>query len=129
MALFDDIALFPESPSLELALEIRLRFSPLPRLKNLAIGCDKGMVLVEEGEFRGPSLNGIVIAASGVDYASFRGDGVVELNARYQLQEADGTPIMLHNRGFIWGRTADVMPRFSRIANGLSEETVDPSEY
>jgi hypothetical protein len=129
MSLFDTVDVLPETPSLELAFEVRLRFHPLPRLRNLPHGSDKGMVVVDAGEFRGPDLNGIVLPASGGDYASFRADGVVQLDARYMLQENDGTPIMLHNRGFLWGRSPDVMPRFSRIANGLSDEKVTPAEY
>jgi len=129
MSLFDDVENFPEEPGLELALEVRLRFHPLPRLKGLPSGPDKGMVVVDAGEFRGPALSGTVLPASGGDYATFRGDGVVQLDARYLLQEADGTPIMLHNRGFIWGRSPDVMARFSRIANGAADETVKPGEY
>lgn len=129
MSLFDQIEAVPDMPGMEFALEVRLRFHPLPRLKDLPTGPDKGMVTVSAGEFRGPTLNGTVLPASGGDYATFRSDGVVQLDARYLLQEADGTPIMLHNRGFIWGRTPDVMPRFSRIANGASDERVDPSEY
>lgn len=129
MSLFDGLDVAPDAPALELVMEVRLRFSPLPRLKNLATGSDKGMVVVGKGAFRGPTLNGTVHPASGGDYATFRADGVVQLDARYLLQEADGTPIMLHNRGFIWGRSPEVMARFSRIANGLSDENVDPSEY
>lgn len=129
MSLFDHVDSFPETPGLELVLEVRLRFHPLPRLKNLPTGPDKGMVVVDLGEFRGPVLNGRVLPASGGDYAAFRDDGVVQLDARYLLEEADGTPIMLHNRGFVWGRAPEVMARFSRIANGASDETVDASEY
>jgi hypothetical protein len=129
MSLFDDADMLPEMPGLELALEVRLRFHPLPRLSGLPTGGDKGLVIVDAGAFRGPALNGTVTPASGGDYASFRADGVVMLDARYLLIEADGTPIMLHNRGFVWGRTPGVMERFSRIARGQSDESVDPADY
>lgn len=129
MSLFDDVDVVPETPALELAFEVRLRFHPLPRLRGLPGGSDKGIVVVTEGAFRGRDLNGIVLPSSGGDYAAFRADGVVQLDARYMLQEADGTPIVLHNRGYVWGRAPEVMARFSRIANGARDETVAPAEY
>ena len=37
-------------------------------------------------------------------------------DARYMLQEDDGTLILLHNKGFLWGRTPDVMDRLRKWA-------------
>ena len=41
----------------------------------------------------------------------FRPDGVLQMDARYMLEAEDGALILLHNRGFLWGRTPDVIPR------------------
>jgi len=119
----------PETPSLELALEVRLHFYPLPKMLDVPAGGSKGVVVVESGTFSGPGLSGTVIPASGGDFATFRADGVVLLDARYMLMEEDGTPIFLYNRGFVWGRDPGVMPRFSRVAAGEAGVRVDPSEY
>jgi len=119
----------PETPSLELAMEVRLRFHPLPKMLDVPAGGSKGVVVVDSGIFRGPGLSGTVVPASGGDFATFRADGVVLLDARYMLIEDDGTPIYLHNRGFVWGRDPGVMPRFSRVAAGEAGVSVDPSEY
>jgi hypothetical protein len=119
----------PEMPALELALEVRLHFYPLPKMIDVPAGGNKGVVVVESGTFQGPKLRGTVVPASGGDFATFRADGVVLLDARYMLMEEDGTPIFLHNRGFVWGRDPGVMPRFSRVAAGDTSATVDPSEY
>lgn len=119
----------PIQPALEFVLEVRLRFNALPKIADMPVGGERGTVCVQSGEFSGPQLRGTVLPASGCDHAFFRPDGVVSLNARYLLQEEDGSLIMLQNQGFVWGRSEEVMRRFSRIANGQSTETVDPSEY
>jgi len=117
------------TPRLELALEVRLRFDPLPRMRGVPTGGDKGIVVVRSGEFDGPALRGSVVPASGGDFATFRADGVVMLDARYMLTEEDGTSIFLYNRGFVWGRHPGAMEKFSALANGRSTEMVEPSEY
>lgn len=124
-----DTRLSPNDPTLELALEVQLKFHPLPKMQEVPGGGTKGIVVVDAGTFSGPRLSGTVVPASGGDFASFRADGVVVLDARYMLVEEDGTAIFLYNRGFIWGREPDVMSRFSRVAAGHSDVSVDPSEY
>jgi hypothetical protein len=42
-----------------------------------------------------------VVPHSGADYATVRGDGVIELNAHYLLKAEDGTSIYINNRGYI----------------------------
>jgi hypothetical protein len=122
-------SILPATPTLELALEVRLRFYPLPKMHDVPGGGGKGIVVVQSGEFNGPGLAGTVEPASGGDFATFRADGIVLLDARYMLTEQDGTPIYLYNRGFVWGRTPDAMARFSRIAAGDASQPVLPSEY
>jgi hypothetical protein len=87
------------------------------------------MVRLDGGEFEGPGLSGIALPASGGDFCLFRDDGVLQLDARYLLQEKDGSCFMLNTRGYIWGRSTEVMERFERIAQGRSKETVAPFEY
>jgi len=116
------------SPQLEFALEVRLRFRPLPKVENMPSGGDRGMVSLDGGEFDGPQLSGIAVPASGGDFCLFRSDGVLALDARYVLQERDGSVFMLNTRGYIWGRSAEVMAKFERIAHGLSTEQVLPDE-
>ena len=39
---------------------------------------------------------------SGADWGTLRMDGVLEANAHYMLEADDGTPIYIHNRGYIY---------------------------
>jgi len=115
-------------PQLEFAFEVRLRFRPLPKVKDMPAGGDRGMVALDGGEFEGPEISGIALPASGGDFALFRPDGVVVGDARYLLQESDGSVFMLNTRAYIWGRSPEVMKKFERIAHGLSQEEVLPEE-
>jgi hypothetical protein len=124
MSIKDD----PFAPQSEFALEVQLRFSPLPKVLNMPSGGSRGMVRLEGGEFEGPEISGIALAGSGGDFCLFREDGVLAGDARYMLQERDGSCFMLSTRAFIWGRTPEVMQKFERIAHGLSRETVSPEE-
>lgn len=116
------------APQFEFAMEVRLRFRPLPKVVNMPSGGDRGMVALDGGEFDGPLLAGIALPASGGDFCLFRSDGVLAADARYLLQEHDGSVFMLNTRGYIWGRSAEVMAKFERIAHGLSTEQVLPEE-
>ena len=54
-------------------------------------------------------VNGKAVPNSGGDYALFRPDDVLSFDARYMLQEDDGTLIMIYNKGYLWGRYSDTM--------------------
>jgi hypothetical protein len=116
------------APQFEFALEIRLRFRPLPKVTDMPSGGDRGMVVLDGGEFEGPNLSGIALPGSGGDFCLFRPDGVLAGDARYLLQEKDGSVFMLNTRAYIWGRTPEVMAKFERIAHGLSDEKIEPEE-
>jgi hypothetical protein len=58
-----------------------------------------GFTSIAGGIIEGPKLQGRVMPASGADFARIRPDGVVELDANYLLEAADGTPIYCHNIG------------------------------
>jgi hypothetical protein len=56
------------------------------------------------------------VPQSGADWSLFRRDGVLAFDARYMLEVDDGTPILLHNRGYLWGRHPDTMEKLRRMA-------------
>jgi hypothetical protein len=100
-----------ENPRLEFVMEVRLAFPGGYSMAPLPGGGMRTAVLVKEGVFEGPLLRGKALPGAGVDYAYWRGDDVAWLDARYLLEEEDGTAIMLQNRGFLWGRKPDTMVR------------------
>ena len=118
----------PFMPQSEFALEVRLRFRPLPKVVNMPGGGDRGMVMLDGGEFDGPLLSGVALPSSGGDFCHFRPDGVMAADARDMLQQADGSVFLLNTRGYIWGRSPEVMQKFERIAHGKSDEVVLPEE-
>ena len=67
-------------------------------------------------------ISGRVVPMSGGDFPLVRADGVLDFDAKYLLELDDGTPVMLHNRGYRWG-SAEAMDRLKR------GEPVDPGEY
>jgi hypothetical protein len=115
-------------PRLEFALEVRLRFTRVQTIENMPSGANRGAVYLDSGEFSGPLLRGKAVPNSGGDYALFRPDDTAQFDARYMLQEDDGTLIMVHNRGFLWGYAEDTMKRLREMAFAGGPH-VDPSEY
>jgi len=116
------------APKLEFVMEVRLQFPDVFTIKNTPAGGNRTAVLVESGTFEGPKLKGKAVPHSGGDYAYFRPDDVAEFDARYLLQEDDGTLILLRNRGFLWGREIDTMTKLRdwAFADG---DAVDQQEY
>jgi hypothetical protein len=98
-------------PKLEFVFEIRLYFTRVHTLGEMPSGAGRGAVYVDGGTITGPRLSGKVLPGSGGDWALFRPDGVLATDARYMLEADDGTLILLYNRGYLWGRTPDVIPR------------------
>jgi hypothetical protein len=117
-----------QNPRLELAFELRLRFTRVQNIQSMPSGAGRGAVYVDSGEFRGPRLRGKAVPNSGGDYALFRPDGVLSFDARYMLQEDDGTLILLHNRGYLWGRKPDTLQRLREMAFS-GGPAVEPAEY
>ena len=109
-------------PSLALAFHVRLDFAEGPRTRFTPAYTQftRGFVALEGGEVSGPLLTGRVVPHSGGDWPRFWAGGLVEFEAHYMLEAADGTPIYIHNRGIAYS-SPDV---FARIEAG---ETV-PSE-
>lgn len=100
-----------DNPALEFAFEIDLDFQRVHNISNTPSGVGRGAVYVDAGRVSGPRLNGTVIPNSGGDWAEFRQDGTLAFDARYMLQEDDGTLILIRNKGFLWGRKPDTIDR------------------
>jgi hypothetical protein len=115
-------------PKLEFAFEVRLRFTRVQNIAAMPTGAGRGAVYVDSGEFEGPRLRGKAVPNSGGDYSLFRPDGVLAFDARYMLEEDDGTLILLYNRGYLWGRNPGTIERLREMAFA-GGPTVDPSEY
>ena len=103
---------------LEFAMEVRLKFTRVQSIPLMPSGGMRSAVYVDEGTFEGPRLKGRAVPNSGGDYALFRPDDVAAFDARYMLEEEDGTLILIHNRGYLWGRQADTMDRLRAWAFG-----------
>lgn len=105
-----------DNPHLEFVFSVRLQFT---RVQTIAPHPDGGMrsaVYVDGGTVEGPMLNGRAVPNSGGDYSYFRPDDTAVFDARYMLEADDGTPILVTNRGYLWGRTPDVMGRLRKWA-------------
>lgn len=100
-----------DNPRLEFVMEVRLKFTRVQTLPNVPSGGNRSAVYVDEGTFEGPRLRGKAVPNSGGDYAYFRPDDTAVFDARYMLEEEDGTLILLNNKGFLWGRKPDTMKR------------------
>ena len=107
---FDEVSAF-DSPKLEFVFEIDLNFTRTQNINNMPTGAGRGAVYLDSGTITGPRLNGTAVPNSGGDYALFRPDDVLSFDARYMLQENDGTLIMIHNKGYLWGRYTDTMAK------------------
>jgi hypothetical protein len=117
-----------DNPRMELVMEVRLQFPQVYTMAPVPRGGMRTAVLVQGGTFEGPLLKGRAIPGSGGDYAYFRQDDVACFDARYLLEEEDGTVILLENKGFLWGRKPDTMERLRKwaFADG---EPVPHDEY
>jgi Protein of unknown function (DUF3237) len=114
----------PLFPKLEFAFEVRLKLKKRLSINGLPGGGDRLSVVIEEGEFEGPALRGKVIPFGG-EWPHVREDGVFCFDARYHLQEEDGTIIYLQNAGFRHAPD-DVMERLWSLRPG---DEVAASEY
>jgi hypothetical protein len=79
------------------------------------------VVPIVGGSFAGPRLSGRIVPG-GADWQFERADGVLEAEARYELETDDGVAISVVNRGLRRAPTAVMR----RLAAG---EQVDPGEY
>jgi len=100
----------PSSPELEFAFEAHVGVGPLVDLGQTPRG-HRRIVPIIGGTFAGPGLKGRVLP--GADSQILRGDGVLEVEARYTLETDDGALISVVNRG-IRHASAEVIARLDR---------------
>ncbi|MBC2777080.1 DUF3237 domain-containing protein [Parasphingopyxis marina] len=112
----DDILSTLGNPHLEFAFECTLKFTRVQTIPDTPNGGMRSAVYVDEGHFEGPRLKGKAVPNSGGDYAYFRPDDTAVFDARYMLEEEDGSLILMRNRGYLWGREADTMDRLRHWA-------------
>ncbi len=110
-----------DRPHLQFIFECRLMFTRVFAIPDVPNGGFRSAVLVDEGAFEGPGIDGEgfrgrAVPNSGGDYAHFRADDTAVFDARYLLETDDGTVIYMQNRGFLWGRTPDAMARLRNWA-------------
>ena len=117
------------NPKLEFVMEVRLFFTRTQVLPHVPDGGMRTAVYVDSGTFEGPKLKGKAVPNSGGDYAYFRPDDVAEFDARYMLEEEDGTLILLRNKGFLWGRHPDTMTKLREWAFNGGDPVAHPEYY
>jgi hypothetical protein len=93
---------------LEFVFQIRIDFKERVRFPSPMGG--RVYVPVAGGTISGPRLQGKVLPYSGGDYARAHLDGAGDLNAHYMLEAADGTPIYIYNKGYLYGMRPDGTP-------------------
>jgi len=84
------------------AFDVRMNFHKRVVFGPVSGGARQGYVSLKDGIVRGPKLNGRIMEYSGADFGVLRQDNVLEANAHYMLEADDGTPIYIHNRGYIY---------------------------
>lgn len=106
-------------PQFEYAFETRVITGPV-------LGFEYGagrrlMLTIEGGDISGPRLRGTILKG-GVEWPTYRPDGVGMVDARYTFQSHDGVLINIHQRGYRRA-SPEVMERMNRL------EWVEPTEY
>ena len=111
-------------PALSFAFRVLLEFDAGPRLRfEPAFQAGRrGFVAVQGGSIEGPRLTGRVMSHSGGDWPRLWQSGLVEFEAHYLLEAADGTPIYIHNRGLAYA-TPEVQARIESGAPVSADET------
>lgn len=92
-----------EPVQLEYVFSIRIDFDERLRFKTPA--GKRVYVPASGGEIWGPRLQGRVVPHSGADFA-----GVYGLEAHYMLEASDGSPIYIHNRGYLYPKDGSAIP-------------------
>ena len=106
------------TPELRLVCDIEADVGPIRDLGSTPHG-RRRIVPILGGTVKGPRLVGEIVPG-GADWQYVRGDGVVELVARYSIRTGDGIEIAVTNSG-LRRASPEVMERLSR------GETVDPA--
>jgi hypothetical protein len=106
------------TPQLRFVCHIEVQVGPIRDLGQAPHG-RRRIIPILSGTVKGDRLSGEVMPG-GADWQYVRGDGILELEARYSIKTRDGTEIAVTNRGM---RRAppEIMDRLSR------GEAVDPA--
>jgi hypothetical protein len=105
-------------PELRHVCDIEVLVGPIRDLGPTPHG-RRRIIDIAGGTVTGPRLTGSVVPG-GADWQYVRGDGVIELEARYCIRTGDGTEIAVINRG-LRRAAPEIMERMSR------GEAVDPA--
>lgn len=113
-------------PQVSVMPSLRLLYTSLVEVETpLLVGRspygERRIINIRGGAFSGPRLSGRVLSG-GADWQIIRGDGIVEVEARYTLETHDGALIYVSN----WGLRRGPKEVMERLASG---DQVDPSEY
>lgn len=109
----------PGMPALEYLVAINAEVGELVSLGPGPLG-ERRVVDIVGGSFEGPRLRGKVLG--GQDWQIARHDGVLELDARYTIEDEGGGKVRVVSQGYRHG-PPEVM---ARLARG---EEVDPMSY
>ena len=107
-------------PSLRMLYSSIISIDPPLLVGNSPYG-ERRIINITGGLFSGPRMSGRVLPG-GADWQIIRGDGIVEVEAKYSLETTDGAIIYVSNWGLRHG-PKDVMERLS------SGGEVEPNEY
>jgi Protein of unknown function (DUF3237) len=88
-----------EIPSVEFIYEALVEIAPTEMLGEGPYG-RRSIVPITGGAFEGPSIRGVVLAG-GADRQLLRADGVLELDAVYEMRTDDGAVLGIQNRVII----------------------------
>jgi hypothetical protein len=86
-----------QPPRLSFVMELRVTVGVPVEIGDVAHG-RRRIVPILGGTFEGPSIRGRVVPG-GADWQILRGDGVMELEARYVLETDSGRPVYVRNTG------------------------------
>lgn len=100
-----------DQPGLEFALQIQALIAPGQPVGATPDGT-RTFIPITGGAFEGPRLRGSVLAG-GADRLRVRPDGVVWIDALYELQTDDGALITIRNRGAVSDPAPGHLPRTS----------------
>ncbi len=104
----------------ELMCKLSVEVGPIVSLGPGPLG-ERRVIEITGGSFEGPQMRGVVLGG-GADWQIVRGDGVIDLDARYALKEERGGVIRVVSQGYRHG------PPEVLAALGRGED-VDASKY